>query len=163
MCMRHTASSQPCAGQSVCREGGTGARAPPSLVAQWRGRCSDKAEVVRSIRTEATMRRVAQQKTEHSSTGQDVSLSKRRSGFDSRMLHRGYGVAATLLRVRQPWRVRVPLATLDSGPVAQRGERGAGSAEAGGSSPPWSTIGQRALPESFWGCSSTGEHSPRTR
>ena len=84
----------------------------PSLVAQWRGRCSDKAEVVRSIRTEATMRRAAQQKMEHSSTGQDVSLSKRRSGFDSRMLHRGYGVAATLLRVRQPRRVRVPLATL---------------------------------------------------
>ena len=58
------------------------------------------------------MRRVAQQEAEHSSTGQDVSLSKRRSGFDSRMLHCGYGVAATLLRVRQPRRVQVPLATL---------------------------------------------------
>ena len=82
------------------------------LVAQWSGRSSDKRQVVRSIRTEATMRRVAQQEAEHSSTGQDISPSKRRSGFDSRMLHRGYGVAATLLRVRQPRRVRVSLATL---------------------------------------------------
>ena len=95
-----------------CGEGGTGARAPHSLVAQWSGRSSDERQVVRSIRTEATMRHLAQQEAEHSSTGQDVSLSKRRSGFDSRMLHRGYGVAATLLRVRQPRRVRVPLATL---------------------------------------------------
>ena len=134
----YSSSSQRCAGRSVCGEGGTGARAPHSLVAQWTGRCSDTAEVVRSIRTGATMRHVAQQ-MEHSSTGQDISLSKRRSGFDSRMLHRGYGVAATLLGVSQPRRVRVPLATL--GPVAHQGERGAGSAEAGGSSPPWSTIG----------------------
>jgi hypothetical protein len=39
---------------------GQGHVRPKRLVAQWGGRCSDKAEVVRSIRTEATTRRAAQ-------------------------------------------------------------------------------------------------------
>ena len=75
-----------------------------SVLLTARGLAEDSAE--------DKLRHLAQQEAEHSSTGQDVSLSKRWSGFDSRMLHRGYGVAATLLRVRQPRRVRVSLATL---------------------------------------------------